>query len=354
VIDLADPYDLSPAVNHIITTVQEARAADQKVILMLGETHSNIAHVRLAELVRRGLTEAGIHKPVMAVEEQHNLTECLLPRFYSHELFSPFRAAVAQALPALKINDPSRYHRLQALGNASVFWPQAPVTRLENFTTWINDNTTIRMVDIAMTLDGYLDCTDPETNAFITTNTQNPGPDPDTQQAPIDGVEPEGMRLRNLWMMQQLETIPDPVTILQTGFAHPAGLARKGYSYADSLHGGFAKAAKQGTDSQQPRVITVLPENRVITFNNFLSAAAQRAMSNPDTVILRGAGEARHFQDEGRGSFDEEIATLQRLGGAQITSEDAYRKTIARNNDALTKELISITQQYAPTLRLSV
>jgi len=347
IIDLNDPYDLSPAVNHIVTIVQEARAADQKVILLLGEAHSNITHVRLAELVRRGLAGVGIHHPVIAREERHNLAEVLLPLLYQDESHAAFRTAAARALLFLKTNDSPHYRRLQSLCHAAWDWPGTPVTRLENFTAWHANNTTIRMVDMATTQDDYLDRADPETNAFIAANTLKSRSETDTQLARIHDKAPEGVRLRNLWMAQQLQGIESPVEIIQTGVAHLGGWGQEEMPYAHSLHRIFAKAAARGTNAQQTRVIALFPENHGITFNNYLSAAARQAMNNPDTIILRGTKDVRHNQNNWHGSFNKEIAALDLFGGTQITNEADYYNALAQNKAILTKELESVIQQYA-------
>lgn len=166
VIDLsANPDDLSPAVDHLVTTVQEARAADQKIILALGEEHSVIANVAMASFVRTGLQRAGIANPVMALEHVHNLLEKRLPDFFPGEM--AFQERSRHVLTALKTGDPARYARMQALACGSWNWPAAPATRIYSMSTWLADDADIHMIDMAITSDGFLDMTDPATAAFI-------------------------------------------------------------------------------------------------------------------------------------------------------------------------------------------
>jgi hypothetical protein len=356
VITLDDPYDLSPVVNHLVTTVQDALAADQKIILMLGEEHATITHVHLAEQLRCGLANAGIRDVVMTVEQRHNLLEYCLPRLYPEESQATLCADAARTLPVIKAHDPTRYHHLQALCLAACNWPQGPVTRLENFTAWSDANVPVRLIDMARREGVYLDSTDPETNAFIATNPPESGSDSNNFPAQINAQKPEGMHLRNLWMAQTVNETHthSHVAILQTGRCHLGGCEVDENPYAHSLHKIFTDAARQGKDgsTQKTRVFTVFPEGGMRTFSNHLSAEAQAAMHTPDTVILRGAGEMRHDQNAS-GSFRKEFATLARLGGMRITSMGDYRTTLAQNKETLTQELHAAIVQYAPALRLS-
>ncbi len=102
----ASPYNLSLVLHRIVTTVQKALSADQKVILLMGEEHCTIAHVRMAELVRAGLSRVGVNDPVMAYEHPHNLLEILLPEIFPGAAQAGFRTCATQALPALKACDP--------------------------------------------------------------------------------------------------------------------------------------------------------------------------------------------------------------------------------------------------------
>lgn len=62
------------------------------------------------------------------------------------------------------------------------------------------------------------------------------------------------------------------------------------------------------------KIITVFPESRYENqiFAGLLSPEAQKAMNNPDTIIIRGGNETRHQQSK-VGSINEEITTLRKI-----------------------------------------
>ena len=348
VIDMsADPYDLSPAVNHIVTTVKYALAADQKIILMLGEAHDTVADVKMAELVRVSLKAAGIENPAMAVEQRHQLLEVLLPNFFPDDSLSTFRTRAAQAVSFLKIADPNRYHRLQILAYAALDWSTAPMTRLGDSSTWHDDGPDVRLIDMARTVEEYLDYADPATKTFVDTNVSSDIED----KTRIHMEFPEGVRLRNKWMVAQLRSIlaegRNRVAILQTGSAHLGGWKNRAYSYPDSLHGIFAEAANDNI-----RIISVLLENYSTTFKNLLSNEALEAMNNPDTIIMRGQNRTLHWR-KWHGSFEEEIETLARISGASfkphITTEADYHALRGEFERRLKKEVRAITKEFAPS-----
>lgn len=345
VIDMsANPYDLSPAVNHIVTTVKEALAADQKVILMLGEEHNTITHVRMAELVRQGLRRAGIENPVIAVENSYNLLERFLPVFFPSDLLSSFRTRAVQALLSLKTADLAYFSRLQSLLCAILNGLHAPVANLENFCVWRDNGLDVHLVDMAITDAGYLDCADPATKTFVDAYALSGIED----KTHVDAEGDEGMRLRNEWTALYLRAIladnHNYVVILQAGLSHLGG--GKGYPYPDSLHSIFANAANDNI-----RAISVFPQNHGDTFENFLSREAQEAMDNPETIILRGQNGTQHRKN-GYGSFEKEIGTLAHISGASckphIRSEADYHDLRGEFKRCLKEEIRAITKEFAP------
>lgn len=345
IIDLsANPYDVSPTINHLVTTIQDARAADQKVIVMLGEEHSTISYVSFAMLLRSGLQDGGSKdKPVLAQEQRHNLLELFLPRLFKGDP-SSFQDAARHALNRLKQDDPKRYHHLQALTFASLGWPLAPVAQLESVSGWLRQKFPVRLMDMAMTTRNQIDINNPETAKFVKTNPAEGG-------ASLDGGEPNGMRLRNLWMMASLREIIEDhnIVLLQTGLAHLGGSVEDGNLYEHALHG-------LGVQTEHDaKIITVFPECRRgnITFKTMLSPEAQQAMNNSDTIILRGGNEAKHRQ--GRiGSISREAATLRRIFNAsglpdhELSVNDAndYKRKTEGHKTALRAELDRIITAY--------
>lgn len=350
VIDLsANPDDFSPLINHLVTTVKESRAADQKVIVMLGECHSNIADVSRAELLRQGLRRAGVvERPVIAVEVKHNFLQSMFDEFYPEAKLENFHAAAKTALTVLRDADTARYNRAQAMAHAAWDWPYTPITNLVNFNSWIATGEDIRMVDLAKTDKSFLDTADPATAAFID---EYAAKEDLVQKARyIHTTSKEGVRLRNLWMAKETRGIMKDaqLMILKTGLYHVGGQLKDGYLYKHSLHAQFAKAANDNI-----RVITVFPENDRDTFANTVPPDGQQAMNNPDTIILRGGPENSHFQDL-VGSFESEIATLDAFAHAanlpapEIRNEYNYRALLEKNKASLTEELKDIIRGYGP------
>ena len=345
-IDLsADPYDLSPAIDHIVTTAKDALAADQKVILMLGEEHGTITDVRMAELVHRGLQQAGIENPVIATETPHNFVEFLLPRFFPDNSHSTFRAQAAQALSSLKAINPARYRHLQSLTFAACMWTLAPVTRLENSSSWQDKGLDVRPIDMAKTRGDCLDYADRTAKNFIDANASPSIKD----KSHILTNDEEGVRLRNKWMAMQLQSISvqNRVTILQTGSTHLGGAAGI-YPYPDSLHGILAMAANNNM-----KIISLFPENHGDTFKNFLPRAAKNAMNNPDTIILCGQDETQHWRNR-CDLFEDEIKTLTRISGPsfrpRIRTEYDYHALRGEYEQQLKNEIRAATEEFTPLM----
>jgi|GEM_PF-2440797 len=368
-IDLsADPHDFSAAINHIITSVQEARAANQKVILMLGESHPIIAHKRMAELVRRGLHDAHIKNPVIAIEQAHNFLEKHLPDYFPGQDKESFRARATQALATLKTDDPVRYRHLQRLVHASSIHHSAPITSLANTSAWIDHEVDTRFVDLARTKDYHLDITDPPTRAFIEAH---PSPHPDTPDTSrIHTVDRDGIRLRNLWMAAQTNDIlaedKNDVVILKTGRGHLGGGELGGGElgggkeheapYDDSLHNIFAQAQDDGI-----KIITVFPETKKDAFQGMRSAEAQTAMNDPDTIILRGGSDAKHDLSSAKlfeRPLKEELDTLTKIDERSgLTETTPQIKDIfdwqargGQYTNEFVQEIEAVTAQYAPSL----
>jgi len=351
VVDLsADRADLSPAVNHIVTSVQEALAAKQKVIIMLGEEHGTINHVRMAELLRIGLHRAGIANPVMAEEMSAPFLMEELLSIFPEDSQGAFHTRVMQALKFLEKDDPARHHRLQA--TMMVAWDSTvtPITRLENMSIWLDEGVDIRLVDIMKTTARHINSADPATGAFIDAHSV-----PDiTDKTQINTTSVEGMRLRNLWMAAQLRTIlsedKSRVVILQTGGSHIGGRQPTGYPYRHALHGLLANAAHDNV-----KVLTVFQECYGVTFKGFLPVKTQKAMNNPNTIIVRGSYEDQHWQGIS-GSFAREARALEifakRSGmpeaAPHIKNRDDYDARLNKNRGILIKEIEAVTAQYAP------
>lgn len=338
VIDLgANPDDLPPAVDHLVTTVQEARAAHQKIILALGEDHSVIANVAMASFVRTGLQRAGIVNPVIALEHVHNLLERFLPDFFPGK--TAFQERSRHVLTALKTGDPARYARMQALACGSANWMGAPATRIYNISAWLADDADIRLIDLAITSDGFLDTDDPATAAFIGEHARTTARD----RKRIHAIDLEGVRLRNEWMAARLRDIlkQADVVILQTGYNHIGGNRNDRRPYAHSLYRAFARAANDNI-----RFIPVFPENYGLPFRGTVPPEGREAMNNPDTVILRGGNATRHRRGK-IGSFAEEIAVLNAFARASRMPENAprienindYNRLLKKNLNTLRREL---------------
>lgn len=352
VIDLADPLNPSPAVNHIVSTVKEALAANQKVIVLVSEEHTTVFDVKLAEFLRAGLQRNGVANPVMAVEQSHNLLEILLssPQIFPGNWEGSFRTEAASALSVLKTKDLTRYHRLQAMAYASIDYDDAPATNVENFQRWLDSGMTVRLVDIAKTPTLYLDYADPATIVFMDEHASYSTGD----KKHLHTTWAEGIRLRNLWMKKEIDEIlskeKSPVVVLQTGSFHIGGHPWKGYKYPDSLHGIFMGASAKNT-----KVMVVYSEHRSDTFQTVYSEDALAAMDNPDTIVIRGGDDARHRQDY-FGSFGEEIAEMQRLSASGdlpaplMRNYGDYLRKLNQNRDELTRELRSVVAQYGPSV----
>lgn len=336
VIDLgANPDDLSPAVDHLVTTVQEARGPS-KIILALGENHITIRDVALAEFMRQGLQRAGIANPVMAVESPYNLLELLLSRFFPGE--TAFQEQSRHALTALKTDDPARYARMQALAVAGWDWPHAPATRVCNMSAWLAAGADIRLIDMAMTDDLFLDTADPATAAFID---KHAGIVRDRTR--LHSADPlEGVRPRNEWMAARLRDIlkQADAVILQTGYGHLGG-DRNGQPYKYSFHPAFPRAVNDNI-----RFIAVFPGQAGFCLRGVVPPEGQEAMNNPDTVILRGGNAVRHWRGK-IGSFAEEIAVLNAFARATrmpeaapcIGNKDDYNRLLQENKKTLRNEL---------------
>jgi len=348
IIDLKEnPYDLSPAVNHIVTSTKEALAADKKVIIMLGEDHSTTTNVHMAERIRAALQKTGIKRPVMAKEMPNNFLEFLLPQIVPELDNEDFYERATKALTTLKKEDPAQYRRLQSLSAAAFEFPEAPVTNLENLTTWIKNELDIRFIDIARGENDYSVAYhgNPETRNFI-----------DKQQLPAIQQKEyiylrgyTGVKLRNLWMIKAINEIladeSNRVVILQTGAIHLGGYHPKGFSYPNSLHGMFSKKARDDI-----KVITLFPENFGDTFENSFSAAAQESMNNKNTIILRNADETQHVKTPDASSLTEEIKSLKKISGKMkhVKTKEHYSSIRKEFKSALVHELLSITAKYTP------
>ncbi|MEK7388095.1 MAG: hypothetical protein AAB036_00195 [Elusimicrobiota bacterium] len=349
VIDLgANPYDPSPAINHLVATIKAALAADQKVIVVLGELHDNAADVNRAELLRQGIKHAGIReRPVMVQEQIQNLLQNTQDYFFRGDRRRHIHSRRQKALAALQTADPARYRRLQAMTHAAWDWRMAPVANLENFTAWLADGEDIRLSDLARETSGLiLDDSDPVTAAAINEYASGQSP----ERTNIDIGESEGIRLRNLFVARQLREILNEsrLVIMQTGLGHLGGYLEYSAPYQESLHALFHTVAYENT-----LTLTVLPENRGTKFENIVPPDGQQAMNNPNTVILRGGRDERHEQD-GDNSLETEIAALQTFARAAnlpspaIKDKEGYYAQLEKNRAALREEVESIIDQYAP------
>lgn len=352
VIDLsADPYNLSPALDHIVTRIKEVRASDHKVIVLLGELHDTVDHVYAPEALRQKMERAGVEPPAIALEQRYNLLQATRAHFFpgNSEEREDFRARAVQALYALRSANPAHYNRVQAMAQAALASPYAPATRLSNFTTWLEDNADVRFVDLARNGKEYLDVVNPGTAAFIDEHGRKEDiPD----RTKIHAGSPEGMRLRNLFMAQQLRAILQeaPVVILQPGLSHVGGNQVKNISYAGSLH---ALLTKEFEDDRV-HVLTIIMETNGVTFENTVPGKGHTAMNNRDTIILRGSSGEQHDQMR-FGSFEEEVAAIASFARASgnrqppvVQNETDYRDRLKKNEITVIKEATDIVGIYAP------
>lgn len=348
-----DPHDLTPAVDHLVATVQETLASNQKIVLMLGEEHATISEVFFAEALRHGLKKAGIEKPVIAVELPHNLLEMFLPLLPANIIGEEPLQKTRNALTTLKQSDPKAYNNLQTLVCSACKWGATPITRLENLTTWHADTVDIRSIDLASKMKGPLDYTDPTTRDYITKYAAS-GDAVDAEN--IDARSPDGLRLRNIFMAQQINTILSEeqtlVVILQTGKRYLGGHDQEGDAHIDSLHGLLTiPNPKMGLhlDPAQTRLVSVFPESWGEHFEQTLLPEAQSAMNTPNTILIRGAVNTCHIKNHPDfPSFTKEIETLTELfnrsgmGAPRIASEADYYMTLQRNRMALRQALQSL------------
>lgn len=345
VMDLsASPNDFSSVARHVGTEVRKTLAAGRNVIIIVGEEHSTISHVGLAEHVRQGVMRAGVANPAMAREQSYNMLEFALPVFFPEESQEDLRVCAAAALSDLKNHDLSRYNRLQAMAHAAWNWKNVPAVKSEHFSRWLDSGAVVRLVDMAINENGFIDYADPDTAAFVDLHVS----DLSVSKMGIPSEASEGIRLRNLWMAKQLRDIvakeKKRVVILQTGLGHIGGNQREGWAYHDSL-----RAILAGDGNKNTRLMLMFPENHGIAFENYLPADAQAAMNNSDTIVLRGLNGARHQQGWlfNVGSFEDEAYL------STIESKKDYHARLDRNRKALLREMTGIVNQCAKAPLLS-
>lgn len=341
-------YDLSPAVRHIVTKVKDALAADTKIIIMLGEEHNTVAQVRLIELVRQGLRDAGIENPVIAVEEPNDLLEEKLQSFFPGGAQKTFRDNAERTLANLKQVDTRQYRRLQAMASAGATWNETPLTNLENKNSWLQDGLDIRLIDIASE-KGHLNTNQPEAAAFIAANTHDA-----TEHTNIKTLAAEGMRLRNLWMATTLHGIiaekDTRIILLQAGTGHIGGYLPVGWDYINSLHRFLTDAA----NDDNFKVVSVFQESHDTHFDADLSTPARLAMDTTDTVIIQPGMDTRHIVKYA-GSFEGEaealvnIADISNMPQASPVLKNATDTEMLRRKflDALKKELETLIAALA-------
>jgi hypothetical protein len=362
-----ESFDLSPAVDSIVAHVREALKAGQQALLLLGEEHTTVFNVRLAELVRRRLRQDGLPEPLMAEEIWHNILEDLVSTALPDFCFPSgdlFRAEALKALAALKQDDPPQYRRLQTLACAVYDWPYAPATRLANYIEWMAADLEIRPVDLATARavmpNGLrrlcFDLQHPDTSAFVKEHAANVLQG--TTSEVIRAFSSEGIHLRNLYMAAQLRELmaegANPVTILQTGASHLGGGYDDGNKlrpYEHSLHALFTQAARQGGARPSFRTITVFAAHRGY---RSLCPQGRDAVNTPDTVILQGGPATQHFVKEG-GSFEKEIDTLKRLTpGIPFQNEAEFKALRTQMETRLYDQIKTITvawrERIAPAL----
>lgn len=341
IVDLSsNPDDFRPAIDAVKVRLRDAMAANERVILMLGEEHDCVAHVRFAEMVRTAIEKdealnAYYGRPVMAMEHYYNLFQHYFS-FLFPETINRFNTA---AYEGLRTKNAAEYHHLNALTCAAFDeWTLAPVTKLENLLAWQHAGLDIRMVDVA-TYMGF-DLSDPEINRWVKTLT------PKFQRqlkyfTTIDLKAPLGMQLRNLFMADQLRQIDSPLIILQTGFTHLGGNEAEGDLFQNSLH---ALLKPLGTS-----VIGVYQElvGFGINFND-VSEDGQRAINNPDTIVIKNVSEMghRHRQDYYSKSEDEISAlhAFAKYAGTPpvITDEADYHRRREEFRQTLLQEAIKL------------
>lgn len=337
IIDMgANPDDFSPVLNLLTVRVKEALAADRHVIVLFGERHDMSAEVFLPELFRRAAADAGIApRPVMAMEQPHKLLQTRLSDFFPCGEQAGFRTRAAAALDILQTVDPVRYRRAQAMAYAALDWGYAPAARLAAFSAQLGDNADIHLIDLAVTRYFCLDLSDPATAAF-------------TGGKDFCVADKDGMRARNDGMAARLKHIAlkenSPFTVMAAGLAHLGGNRTK-HPYEYSLY-------PRLSGHEDIRLIAVFPESHGIMFQNFLSAEAQQAMNNPDTIIVRNHNQTqnRFF----RGAFAGESAALASISRAAgqpappAADEKGYDTLRKKYEAALKKEVTDIADSFAP------
>ncbi|MCB9996586.1 MAG: hypothetical protein H6869_09140 [Rhodospirillales bacterium] len=282
---------------------------------MFGEAHGNTFDVRLAELVRQSLEQHTATKPVMVREMANNHALVILHDvLYKNK--EPLSSREAKdAVSWVRAEDPARYHKLQALMHAGWDWPKAPVTKLMNFAAWLENGNDIRLIDITMTRGEKLDADEPATADFIRRfKNQDIKSIWDIKAGDIGGI-----RLRNLWMIDEVkkilaedaQTAARKTILAQFGFSHLAG-RKGGCPYAESLHGLFSAAA--GNTAQ---LIAVFSEHEDVTIRNLLSEDMRQALDTENTVIVRGSRVVENTDSIwSRHSYAEEIDLLGKLSGS--------------------------------------
>lgn len=345
----ANPDNYCPSVNHIVAKVKEAQAANQKIIVALGETHAVSAHTRLAELVRQGLKHAGIGNFIIVEEAQYKLLEKLLPRLFPHEeMHFYFRSA--QALSLLEENDPKRYNRLQALALSAFDNSMSSLTNIANLTTWLKEAVDVRLIDISKE-GGYLDMRDDRTAIFVNDHASKDTDD----KTYIATTDTEGIRLRNLWMAEHMRKIlqQTDIVILQTGNTHLDGhvSTTNHQEYEQSLHALFHDKMEHNI-----RFLTVFQEFSPFTTFKNIAPSGQAVMNNPDTLILRGGNSywASEFQLEKEITMLKDISNASSIPEATspFKSEKDFRTQMAKNKQILKEELDDIIRVYSPAKSL--
>ncbi len=320
VIDLsANPHDYRPAVDAVLSLMVRDIKDGKKPFVMAGEEHAHTAHVGFARLLSDGIKKHPFlsqhQKPVITIEQEHNLLESFVSDFGYLRGHCLKTSSVMDVLGDIKTSNPILYNRIQAMTVASWDWPYSPVSRLENSLHWQNGGYDVRLVDLGRDWrNNCLDWGDDVTKDFINDKTAYPK---------IYAADQEGMRLRNLFMVQECirAMINAQMGILQTGYAHLGGREDL-HPYTESLHNLSDEFEKQGIAP-----IMVLPH---IAWSN-LSNQALSAMNNDRTIIIRGGCDNAHHQCN-KGSFSSEIASLSRIfkqsaglgGRPSITSQEQY------------------------------
>lgn len=344
IVDLSEnPMDARPAVNHIVATIEEALSANPEkiVVAIVGEYHRAPFHHIARELTLDALTANG-HKPLVALEQPHNLVQMSIalqfPGFDTPE--------TSMALRTLKQEDPAHYHRLQTMACAGLTYGYAPATsHIVASNLHARTNIPVRMVDLAMTKQGSIDTTDDWTSRIV----EEAG----YSSQRLYASTPENIHVRNIGMLEKMieeaKQTGSRLVLAPHGLAHIFGLGNQ-LPYQQSLHA----LTRKGDLGITP--VTVFFETPQYTADIIPKTDKKSAMRSAFTVIVKGGDSEIFSLSQEMGFFGgrsrepdyrrevEKICAIYEASGVESTvTEYAVQTSMKKNKAALQQQLEALT-----------